>query len=267
VIATRAIVLAAGAGTRMRAADPAAHLTPDQQRAADAGLKTMIPVNGRPFLDYLLSTLADAGVREAALVVGPEHEAVRHYYEVEAPPSRIGVSFVVQRQPLGTAHALLAAEAWTGGADFLSTNADNLYPPKAVAALVNLDEPGLTVFERADLVRSSNIPPERVRAFALVQVDAEGYLSAIVEKPAEDREAGELVSMNCWRFDSRIFAACRDVPRSPRGELELPEAVGLAIRRGVRFRAVRAHGPVLDLSRRADTADVAQRLAGVVPRP
>ena len=75
------------------------------------------------------------------------------------------------------------------------------------------------------------------------------------------------VSMNLWRFDARIFAACRDVPRSARGEFELPEAVGLATRRGVRFKAIPARGPVLDLSRRADTADVERRLAGRAPRP
>ena len=73
--------------------------------------------------------------------------------------------------------------------------------------------------------------------------------------------------MNCWRFDRRIFDACRDVPRSARGEHELPEAVGLAVRRGVRFRAMPARGPVLDLSRRADAADVERRLAGMAPRP
>jgi glucose-1-phosphate thymidylyltransferase len=71
--------------------------------------------------------------------------------------------------------------------------------------------------------------------------------------------------MNCWRFDARIFDACRDVPASARGELELPEAVGLAVARGMRIRALPARGPVLDLSRRADAADVERRLAGVVP--
>jgi glucose-1-phosphate thymidylyltransferase len=73
--------------------------------------------------------------------------------------------------------------------------------------------------------------------------------------------------MNCWRFDSRIFAACRDVPRSRRGEFELPDAVTLAMNRGVRFRVLRAEGPVLDLSRRADAAAVERRLAGLEPRP
>jgi glucose-1-phosphate thymidylyltransferase len=73
--------------------------------------------------------------------------------------------------------------------------------------------------------------------------------------------------MNCWRFDARIFAACRDVPKSIRGEFELPEAVGLALQRGVRFRALPASGPVLDLSSRADAEDLSRRLAGVIPHP
>jgi len=124
--------------------------------------------------------------------------------------------------------------------------------------------------DREDLIASSNIPPERVQSFALLEVD-DGLLSRIVEKPtdADMPGAGEpmLVSMNCWRFDSRIFSACRDVEPSPRGEFELPIAVGLALRRGVQFRAVPARGPVLDLSRRADTAEVARRLRGAPLAP
>ena len=73
--------------------------------------------------------------------------------------------------------------------------------------------------------------------------------------------------MNLWRFDSRIFDACRDVPRSVRGEFELPEAVALALTRGLRLRAIPARGPVLDLSRRADAADVERRLSGTEARP
>jgi glucose-1-phosphate thymidylyltransferase len=222
----------------------------------------------------LLSALADAGATDVALVVAPDHEAVRNYYPPDAPLARIRLSFVVQPEALGTADAVLAAERWVDGSPFLAMNADNLYPPAALEALVNLDEPGLPVFARDELVRSGNIPAERVRSFALVEVDADGYLTRIVEKPREGLEATAgangnraLISMNCWRFDARIFAACRDVPRSPRGEFELPEAVGVAARRGVRFRALRVGGSVLDLSRRADAVEVARRLEGVVPRP
>lgn len=271
---SRAVVLARGLGTRMRVDDPAIALTPEQQQAADAGLKAMIPVNGHPFLDYLLSALADANVCDVALVVAPDHEVVRRYYTSVSPPSRVALSFVVQDEPLGTAHALLSAEQWTGGAPFLAMNADNLYPVDALIALASLGEPGLPAFDRDDLVRTSNIPPERILAFALIDVDADGYVRRIVEKPAGDEPwlaesagASPCVSMNCWRFDSRIFAACREVPRSPRGEYEIPGAVARAIARGVRFKTFRAAGPVLDLSRRADAVDVARRLSGVRPRP
>ena len=287
----KAVVLARGLGTRMRAADPDARLTDRQRAAADAGLKAMIPVNGRPFLDYVLSALADAGVAEVALIVGPDHDEVRRHY-AESRPARIDLRFVVQPEARGTADAVLAAASWTGGDPFLAMNGDNLYPVDALARLAALDEPGLLAFERDDLVRTGNIPGDRIQSFAVLEVDADGYLARIVEKPASIEtefanlppEAGSpspidpvasatrrkdkvLISMNCWRFDARIFEACRHVPRSPRGEFELPEAVALATTRGVRFRALPAGGPVLDLSRRADAADVERRLAGVEPRP
>ena len=265
----RAVVLARGLGTRMRAPDPSAPLTPEQQRIADAGLKAMIPLNGRPFLDYILSSLADAGIRDVALVVAPDHDGLRRYYESDAPPARVRLSFVVQEQPLGTADAVLAAERWVKGESFLTMNADNLYPVAALEALAALVDPGLPAFDPDDLVRSSNIPPERIRSFAFLKVDDRGYLRTIVEKPASLLlpEGGSHVSMNCWRFDERIFSACRDVSRSPRGEFEIPEAVGLAVRRGVPFKTFAARGPVLDLSTRADAADVARRLTGILPRP
>jgi dTDP-glucose pyrophosphorylase len=284
---TRAIVLARGLGTRMREPNPSAHLTPEQQRVADAGLKAMIPLNGRPFLDYILSSFADAGIRDVALVVAPEHDVLRRHYQSAAPPARVHVGFVVQHRPLGTADAVLAAERWVQREPFLTMNADNLYPVDALMALAALDEPGLAVFDPEDLIRSGNIPPERIRSFALLDVDGRGYLEGIVEKPEEwlprlggstlkggstpkggsTSEGRSYISMNCWRFDERIFQACREVPRSARGEFEISEAVGVALRRGVSFKAIPARGPVFDLSTRADAADVARRLAGISPRP
>jgi glucose-1-phosphate thymidylyltransferase len=267
----RAVVLARGLGSRMRAADPAAVLSESQRRAADAGLKAMMPIGGRPFLDYVLSGLADAGMRDVALVVAPEHELVRRHYQLDAPPSRVRLGFVVQDQPLGTANAILAAEQWTAGEPFLALNADNLYPAGVLRAIAQLPEPALPAFRRRELVRSGNIRDDQVQAFALVEADADGYLTRIVEKPPAEAfdSAGDaaLVSMNCWRFDERIFQACRDVPRSARGEFELPQAVMLAVSRGVRFRAVPAMGAVLDLSRRGDTAEISRRLSAVTPRP
>jgi glucose-1-phosphate thymidylyltransferase len=73
--------------------------------------------------------------------------------------------------------------------------------------------------------------------------------------------------MNLWAVTPAIVDACRRVPLSSRGEFELPEAVGLAVREGVPVRAVCLSAPVLDLSRRTDIASVAERLSSVDPHP
>jgi glucose-1-phosphate thymidylyltransferase len=276
------VILARGLGTRMRTGDPDAPLSDAQRTAADSGHKAMMPIHGRPFLDYLLSAIADAGITRVALIVAPDHEALRRYYEETARPSRVRVAFLVQPEAHGTADAVLVAAAWTEGQPFLVMNSDNLYPVAALKDLAALDEPGLPAFDADDLVRTGNIAPHRIASFALLDIDRDGYLTRIVEKPSAaprpsppaprspllaPRSSPLAISMNLWRFDSSIFDACRDVPRSIRGEFELPEAVALALARGVRFKAIAARGPVLDLSRRADAADVERRLAGVEARP
>jgi glucose-1-phosphate thymidylyltransferase len=233
----------------------------------------MMPIgeSARPFLDYILSALADAGCRSVCIVVGPDHQDVRRYYEDERPPSRLHVEFAQQQAPHGTAHALLTTEAFAGDDPFLTLNSDNLYPVSVLRQLVALNGPGLVAFERDTLIADSGFPFERVAAFALLEVDAGSRLRGIFEKPGLDRmtAAGPhaLVSMNVWRFDHRIFDACRAVRRSPRGEFELPEAVGVALTNGVEFLAVRGRGPILDLSSRADVMHVSALLAGQQPTP
>jgi NDP-sugar pyrophosphorylase family protein len=245
----------------MREAAPHLRLESTQAAAADAGLKAMIPF-GRPFLDYVLHTLAEAGVNEAALVLGPEHEEVRDYYRRLAM-TRIRIRFVEQARPLGTADAVSSARHWAGGSPFLVLNADNLYPVDVLRALVLGTHPALPGFERDSL----NLPPERLGAFALLERAPDGSLRRIQEKPGADAvmAAGPqaLISMNLWRFDQRIFDACADVPLSARGERELPQAVGLAVSRGIAFQVFPARGPVLDLSRREDIPRVAEALEGV----
>jgi dTDP-glucose pyrophosphorylase len=268
----KAVVLARGKGTRMQRADVAADVDPAQARIADIGLKAMIPFR-RPFLDYVLSALADAGCSEVCLIIGPEHDLVREHYERTRPPERVRLTFAVQIEPRGTADAVLAAEAFAAGAPFLVINSDNYYPVSVLRALVTLDGPGLPAFLRSALIEQSNIDPGRIRSFAMLTIDERGILRDIVEKPDAETFAmfgasDVRVSMNCWRFSPAIFEACRRIAPSPRGELELPNAVRYAVRTmGEEFRAFPVEAGVLDLSRREDIAEVERRLADIDPRP
>lgn len=250
----------------MQRADPGALLDAAQVQAADAGLKAMIPV-GRPFLDYVLDSLAEAGIEAVCLVIGPEHHAIRERYTREVRPTRLRIAFAIQEQPLGAADAVLAAESFAGVEPFLVLNADNLYPVDAIRALRLLGGPGLVAFERDALVRDSNIDADRIATYALVRVNAAGELEQIVEKPTPAEAAmfapDALISMNLWAFGPSIFHACRRITPSPRGELELQTAVQYARDTlGEVFPVIRCAAGVLDLSRRADIAVVTQRLAG-----
>lgn len=250
----------------MRRDDPAAPLDPAQARAAGTGLKTLIPDSrGRPFLDHILGSLADAGVARVVLVVAPDATAIREHLD-RHPPRRLAIAWAIQQEPRGTADAVVAAEALVGDAPFLVLNADNLYPVAAIRAMVTLGEPGLVAFDREALVREGNIDAARVAAFAPLQLDARGYLVSLVEKPGGPVDA-QWVSMNLWRFDRRIFDACRAVPRSVRGEFELPQAVLVALAQGGTFRAATCHAGVLDLSHRGDIAGVAALLGQADPSP
>lgn len=268
-----ALILARGLGTRMQRG-AAAGLTAEQARAAAMGQKGMMPLPGpdgrlRPFLDYVLSELADAGFVEVGLVVPPAPvdgtaQPLREYYSGEGTPERVRISFVVQEAAKGTADAVASAASWVGDRPFVVLNADNLYGVAALKALHDAEGPALPVYECEDLVRTSGIPRERVGSFALLQVSPDGYLEDIVEKPGIEAidAAGPraLISMNCWRGDATVLQACRDVPVSPRGEYELPSAIRLAIARGTRIQALPARGPVLDLSRPEDVAFVMAQL-------
>jgi dTDP-glucose pyrophosphorylase len=205
------------------------------------------------------------------LVVAPDHASIRDYYDGPGKPSRLAIHYAVQPIADGTARAVQCARTYTGDDPFLVLNSDNLYPAPVLRSLIDLDGPGLPAYAIDSLVEESGFPRERVVGFAAIEVDERGRLIRIVEKPGRDYYdavgSRALISMNVWRFDRRIYEACRDVPLSVRGEYELPEAVGLAISRGVSFQTFRASGAVLDLSRRSDVALVNTRLAGVEPRP
>ncbi len=262
----KAVILARGLGTRMRKAQTDVELNADQQAAAEAGSKAMMPV-GRPFLDYVLNALADAGYSRICLVIGPEHDAIREYY-ASITYRRLQIDFATQESPNGTADAVLAAESFVDGDSFATLNSDNLYPAEALGGLRGLSEPGLAVFEREQLIEHSNVPADRIARFAVVETDARGYLQRVVEKP-EQHVIDTLpppvgVSMNCWRFDARIFEACRAIPLSPRGELEIPTAVQHAIdHMTVPFRVLYYESGVLDLTGQTDVAGIAKRVEGI----
>jgi len=263
----KAVILARGLGTRMRNRDTSVVLDDQQEAVAETGVKALIPID-RPFLDYGLSALADAGYRRVCLVVGPQHDTIRDYYGREVRPRRLTIEFAVQEEPRGTADAVLAAEEFADGDPFLMLNSDDYYPPQALRGLREGNGSATALFDWQSMLANSNIGEDRLRAFAVARFDDSGYLVEIIEKPDEKTLASLprplWMSLNCWRFGPSIFDASRAIKPSPRGELEITDAVQHAMDvLGERFRVVRVRAAVLDLTSRDDIAPIAAKLAAV----
>jgi dTDP-glucose pyrophosphorylase len=262
----KAVILARGLGTRMRKSDEAAGLDRQQAAAADTGIKALIPID-RPFLDYVLTALCDAGYRKVCLVVAPDHEVIRTYYRDKAPPEKICVEFAVQVEPRGTADAVAAGEKFAGDDCFLVVNSDNYYPQEALRGLREQSGHATALFEREAMFAGSNIAADRIRQFAVGDIDPQGRLRRILEKPTDATLAALpqplWLSMNCWRFGPAIFEACHKIPLSARGELEITDAVQYTIDvLGEPFQVVPVRAAVLDMTSRRDVAGIAEKLKG-----
>lgn len=265
----KAIILAGGMGTRMQKARPQAEpLGKEAERLASKGLKGLIPVAGRPFLDYVIGSLIKVGLTEVCLVIPPDNDELIRYIEGTGNRSGIRVTWAIQEEPRGTADALMSGREFAGAEPFVMCNCDNLYPESALQTLVAAaDETCCAVaFDRDTLLEESNFGAERVRRFAVVVADEDGQLEEIVEKPETPEtytRGGRLwVSMNLYRFTGDIFDACERIEPDPeRGELELTAAVRLlAAEQDVRV--VFSSGAVIDMTGRGDISAAEELLAG-----
>jgi glucose-1-phosphate thymidylyltransferase len=257
----KGVILARGLGTRMRAMRPSVRLRLDAERAAAEGAKTLIPIGGRPLLDYIVDSMLAAGIRRLCLVVPPQADELQRHAARIAAAAGISVDCAVQQDPLGTADATLAAEPFVGSDSFILTNGDNVFRADTVRAVAACGPGGCAVgaFPLSELTRGGTIGSERISKFAVLDT-VDGRLRAIIEKPDDPSEfarGGELlVSMNLYRFTPDILAFCRSVTPDPvRGELELTRAVTDLIGSGtVEFHVASCVGPVLDLTSRSDVA-------------
>jgi len=229
-----------------------------------------------PFLDYQILSLIESGVEKINIILKPDDTFFTDHYskrgEILFPEAYISFSF--QTIPDGTAHAVLASQAFVSGERFLVLNGDNNYPSESVqmllaspseyAAMVAFDTDGFNEWTRS-----------RLKTFAVIRT-ANGKLREIMEKPHNPQEYlindllytvnnrrmriknRNLASMNLWCFDEDIIEACRDVQRHPPrkegkvGEYELPGAVGLMMQRGKEVLVYYACTDVLDLTRAED---------------
>ena len=197
----KALVLAAGEGTRMR---PLTASTP----------KPLLLTAGKPFLEHTFEALKGAGVEDVFVLSGWMEDRLRERFR-DGSAIGIRIRYLEQKERLGTAHAVGMA----GGEldeDFLCVNGDIVVTSDTVRRLLAFREKrGQNVMT---LVEAPN-----PRDFGVVLVDQDGLVAGIDEKP--ERPQGNLINAGLYLFTPEIFRAIARTPQSPRGEYEITDTL------------------------------------------
>jgi len=228
----KAVILAAGEGSRMRP------LTSDRP-------KVMLPIAGKPILEHLLIEAKQAGIVEFVFVVGYGDEPVRDYFG-GGGKWKVSISYANQRKQLGTADALKTVESLVDG-NFLVMSGDVIVDRKDIRRLAGKTENTLSVIEVSD-----------TDGLGIVEL-GKGKVLGIYEKT--EKPPSRIANAGLYLFTPEIFQAISLTPRSPRGEYEITDSLGLMIDRGQRI-AYQQIGRWLDLSYPWDLLPANERLLG-----
>ena len=237
----KAVVLAAGKGTRLRP-------------LTDEKPKGMVEVDGKPILTRCFEQLVELGADELLVVVGYKKEVIIDHYgdEFEGTP----ITYAHQRDQSGLAHALLTVEEHIDD-DFMLMLGDNVFDANLVDVVRRQHE------DRADAAfLVEEVPWEDADRYGVCETNKYGEIVEVVEKPEDP--PSNLVMTGFYTFTPAIFHACHLTQPSNRGEYEISEAIDLLIRSGRTVDAIRIKWWRIDVGYPEDRDEAERRLAGEV---
>ncbi len=225
----RGLILSGGAGTRLR---PITHTS----------AKQLVPIANKPILFYGIEDMARAGITEIGIVVGDTRADIM---AAVGDGSQFGVrvTYLPQDAPRGLAHCVLIARDFLGEEDFVMYLGDNMLEAGLAGFVQNFEAERAAVGRvglggvGSDRIAVAQILLKEVdnpAAFGVAEVGADGEVVHLFEKP--EVPPSNLALVGVYLFDPHIHDAVRAIAASPRGELEITDAIQWLIDQGHRVR-------------------------------
>src|ERR1700712_1050519 len=209
----KAIIPVAGAGTKLR---PHTYTQP----------KALIPIAGKTILSFIVDQLQEAGITEFVFIVGYLGEKIHDYVKNVYP--HLTTHFVYQNERQGTGHAIKLAKEFVGKDDLMVVLGDTIceYDVKEVVnspynmlGIKKVDDP---------------------RNFGVAEIDADGFVEHVVEKPAIPKSNMALVGLYKIKQSQDLFDCLKKIfseDIKTNGEYNLIDALECMIQSGTKFKS------------------------------